>query len=271
LFACFVFLFLLLFRPFGLGTSGNLFIWVSAGYGLCTLQGMLLINMAAYKWFSKYFNEETWTLGKELFWILCNILFIGVINALYSALIGFWAFSLWQLIKLELFTLAVAVFPVTILLLLREAKLKQHYHKQAELLNGKINSFSRAQLHALQSASADAMLHIPSQNAGEHLDIRLDELIYMHSADNYVEVFYHKNGTLQCSLIRNTLKVLASTFAGQTDLLRCHKSYLVNFKKVTHISGNAQGYKLHLIGILELIPVSRQHNKKIREHLYKRP
>jgi hypothetical protein len=271
LFGFFVFLFLLLFRPFGLSTSGNLFIWVSAGYGLCTLQGMLLINLVAHSWFPKFLNEDKWTLGKELFWILCNILFIGVINALYSALIGFWAFSLWQLIKLELFTLAVAVFPVTILLLLREAKLKRHYHEQAELLNGRINSFSRARLQAQQTAPNDAMLHIPSQNAGEYLDIRLDELIYMHSADNYVEVFYHKNGALQSTLLRNTLKVLASTFAGQADLLRCHKSYLVNFKKVTHISGNAQGYKLHLIGILELIPVSRQHNKKIREHLYKRP
>ena len=271
LFGFFVFLFLLLFRPFGLSTSGNLFIWVSAGYGLCTLQGMLLLNLAAHNWFPKFLNEDKWTLGKELFWILCNILFIGVINALYSALIGFWAFSFWQLIKLELFTLAVAVFPVSILLLLREARLKRLYHEQAELLNGKINSYSRMQSNAGQTLLQKEPLHIPSQNAGEDLYINPDDLVYIHSADNYVEVFYHKNGGLQHTLIRNTMKALEGKFTGHGDILRCHKSYLVNFRKVTHISGNAQGYRLHLSGVNNLIPVSRQQNNAVRERLYKRP
>lgn len=271
LFGCFVFLFLLLFRPFGLSTSGNLFIWVSAGYGLCTLQGMLQINLAAHKWFPKFLNEETWTLGRELFWILCNILFIGLLNALYSALIGFWAFSLWQLIKLELFTLAVAVFPVTILLLVREAKLKRHYHEQAELLNGKINAYSRLHHNAKQTVSSVQSVSIPSQIAGESLDINLNDLVYMHSADNYVEVFYLRNGVLEHTLLRNTLKAIAAALSVHTDLLRCHKSYLINFSKVTHISGNAQGYRLHLSGVQALIPVSRQQNSNVRGRLYKRP
>jgi len=232
---------------------------------------MLLINLAAHKWFPKFLNEETWTLGRELFWILCNILFIGIINALYSALIGFWAFSLWQLIKLELFTLAVAVFPVTILLLLREAKLKRHYHEQAELLNGKINAYSRVHQNVRQTDSPAQALRIPSQNSGEHLDLSLENLVYMHSADNYVEVFYLKDGILQSTLLRNTLKAIAAALAVHSDLLRCHKSYLINFSKVTHISGNAQGYRLHLNGVQALIPVSRQQNNNVRGRLYKRP
>ena len=51
------------------------------------------------------------------------------------------------------------------------------------------------------------------------------------------------------------------------QFFRCHKSYLVNLHQVKHISGNAQGHKLHLFYGDELIPVSRKNNSIIKEKL----
>jgi DNA-binding LytR/AlgR family response regulator len=50
-----------------------------------------------------------------------------------------------------------------------------------------------------------------------------------------------------------------------TDIFRCHKSYLINLTQVAHISGNAQGYKLHLQNSTIEIPVSRTLNATIKE------
>lgn len=47
------------------------------------------------------------------------------------------------------------------------------------------------------------------------------------------------------------------------EFYRCHRTYIVNLQKVKHISGNAQGYKLHLENIDTLIPVSRSLNEGI--------
>jgi DNA-binding LytR/AlgR family response regulator len=52
---------------------------------------------------------------------------------------------------------------------------------------------------------------------------------------------------------------------GKQNIYRCHKSYLVNLAKVNHVSGNAQGYKLHLKDVEDQIPVSRKLNEEIKE------
>jgi DNA-binding LytR/AlgR family response regulator len=51
---------------------------------------------------------------------------------------------------------------------------------------------------------------------------------------------------------------------------RCHRSYLVNLNYIRHISGNATGYKLHLEGVNDLIPVSRNLNNEIIEKINSR-
>ena len=70
------------------------------------------------------------------------------------------------------------------------------------------------------------------------------------------------------SLDENTLKkvtyrITLSTFEIQlkeaSSLVRCHRSYMVNLKKVKNISGNAQGLRLELINQSEIIPVSRKY------------
>ena len=38
---------------------------------------------------------------------------------------------------------------------------------------------------------------------------------------------------------------------------RCHRSYLVNTALVDYVSGNAQGYQLHLKGTDQEVPVGR--------------
>ena len=95
--------------------------------------------------------------------------------------------------------------------------------------------------------------------------------MFMRSADNYVEVFYHRANQTRCELIRTTLKLCTDLFAQQENILRCHKSYLVNLRFVNHVSGNAQGYKLHLKHTDELVPVSRTHNEVIKTRLSNHP
>jgi hypothetical protein len=41
----------------------------------------------------------------------------------------------------------------------------------------------------------------------------------------------------------------------------------VNLPAVEHVSGNAQGYKLHLKNVQELVPVSRNLNAQLTEQL----
>jgi len=47
------------------------------------------------------------------------------------------------------------------------------------------------------------------------------------------------------------------------NIVRCHKSYIVNAKKVNKIHGNARGYFLNIKNIDFSIPVSRNFPKEL--------
>lgn len=265
-FGVFVFVFLLAFQPFGISTSKTFnIILLSASYGFCTIFVMMLLNVFITPLFPKYFNEEKWTVGREVFWVMINIFIIGFVNAAYSSIAGIWSFSLKQFLFFELFTLLIAVFPVTALILMRASGLNKKFHKSAESLNGKINSGTRNDANLYDESDKTKNLLIASNTKNESLSVSLENLIYINSSDNYIEVVYHNNGQFTKTLLRNSLKSVQEDLKEFKSIFRCHNSYIVNLKKVIHISGNAQGYKLHLKGCGEQIPVSRNRIGNLKQ------
>lgn len=257
-FGFFVFVFLFVFQPFGIGAAKTFnLLLLSASYGLCTTFVMLLLNVFITPLFPNYFNEEKWTVGREIFWVMLNIFIIGFVNAVFSSISGIWLFSLKQFLFFEIFTLLVSVFPVSALILMRANGLNKKFHKSAETLNGKINSGTRNDLNISKESDKTKILLIGSNSKNESLSVSLDNLVYINSSDNYIEVVYNENGHFAKTLLRNSLKSVQDDLKELECIYRCHKSYIVNLKKVIHISGNAQGYKLHLKGSSEQIPVSR--------------
>ena len=52
-----------------------------------------------------------------------------------------------------------------------------------------------------------------------------------------------------------------------SGLFRCHRAFIINLDKVTHVEGNAQGYKLRIQDYEELIPVSRNLSAEFSDRL----
>lgn len=119
-----------------------------------------------------------------------------------------------------------------------------------------------------QPKSKPAVVCIPTENKEEDFEIQAEDLLYIQTSDNYLEIFYLENNLISKKLIRNTLKSVSEVLEDDfPQFFRCHKSYLVNLHQVKHISGNAQGYRLHLFYGNELLPVSRQNNSIIKEKI----
>ena len=104
-------------------------------------------------------------------------------------------------------------------------------------------------------------------NIHESLRLTKEELICIKGMDNYIEVHYFSEGNFKKAILRNTLKAMESFFEEDIQIFRCHKSYLINLRHVVDISGNAQGYRLHLEGLEITIPVSRSLNTQIKDIL----
>lgn len=267
-FGLFVFGFLLIFQPFGLATLPQGIWQVSLGYGFTTFLIMVLLNVVVFTLLPQYFNEQKWTVGRELFWACVNISLIGLANAAYTAYIGLGAFSLYNVLWYQVYTFVIGLFPVMATVLLREAALKRKYEAAAAVLNTEIHQHEAV---ATYTPREDVRVLLASETANDNLELSLSDLCYIRSSDNYVEVYYQTKHGPAKKLLRNTLKQIAEDLSGYPNLFRCHKSYLVNLDNVKHVSGNAQGYKLHLSAMEDLVPVSRQLNEEIKRRLADAP
>jgi hypothetical protein len=261
----FVFLFLSGFRPFQLDSLQHSVGLAAAGFGAVTAAVMLLMNLGIPALLPTRFDEERWTAGKQLAWTLGNIFVIGLFNFLFFSFAYLGGLSLNNLLWFQAYTLAVGIFPVSILTLWKNGRDSEKYQSAAVVLNQKMR---RPERSAAQT-DEDAAIEIPSQNLGEEsLLVPLRSLLYIRAAGNYLEVFHHHpSGGISKSLIRNTLKTVEEKLGAHPCLFRCHKSYLANLLHLERASGNAQGYKLHLVGAEDPIPVSRQHNETIKTKL----
>jgi hypothetical protein len=75
--------------------------------------------------------------------------------------------------------------------------------------------------------------------------VKKENLLYLESAENYVTICYLSKGKISKYLIRDTLKKMEENFSG-TEIIRCHRSYIVNFEKVKVIRKDKDGLKLEL-------------------------
>jgi LytTr DNA-binding domain len=89
--------------------------------------------------------------------------------------------------------------------------------------------------------------------------IKKENLLYLESAENYVNICYLNKGKVSKYLLRDTLKKIEENFSG-TEIIRCHRSFMVNFEKVKVIRKERDGLKLEFDNpSVTDIPVSKTY------------
>jgi len=260
-----VFFVLAFLRPFGLAAYTYSFVFRDALiFGLVTLIAVR-INFSLFKYLviKGVFIEEKWVVWMEILLEIWLLLFIGICNAITAHLIYAVPYTLSFLIEGITQTLIVGMFPSLAILAIRQYTLLKKYTSLAIKLDKKISTSPLL----IKEKNLEHTLPVYFQDEVSHTEIKVnpDTIIYFLAADNYIKIFFFQNNCTQSLLVRGTLKNVEEKLTEHSKFYRCHRSYLVNLSYVRHISGNAQGYKLHLEGTEELIPVSRSLNNEIAE------
>lgn len=257
IYGTFVALFLLVFQPFGLSNMGGFLFKVCLIYGSITTAAIIILNIVIAPLFPNYFDEQKWNTGREIVWTIINILSIGLANAIYTSYLSDSSMSIKYILIFELYTFMVSVLPITFIIIYQESKSSRRYIELSQDINHKLTAHT----------NPISTIIIDSQNQNEELMINSSDLLFIKAADNYIEVYYLERGEVRNSMLRNTLKSVEEIFTENENIIRCHKSYLVNLQYVNNVSGNAQGYKLHFRFTDIPIPVSRKLNDFVKEKL----
>jgi len=112
---------------------------------------------------------------------------------------------------------------------------------------------------------ATRFIDLTSDNENDNIRILVSEVVYIKSADNYVEVGYMEDKEFKKRMIRNTLKNIEKQLKEFNNFVRTHRSSIVNIQYIKKLNKNFNSYWLTLENIEETIPVSRQYLLAVRE------
>lgn len=92
----------------------------------------------------------------------------------------------------------------------------------------------------------------------------LSNLYFIESDDNYIQVWYKdRSGELKQYMLRCKLKTIEDSFT-DSELVRCHRKYIVNITKVRTLTAERDGYCIDLgIPSVDPIPVSKTYEETV--------
>lgn len=256
----FVFLFLLIFQPFGLTHELPYKFWIILGYGVITSIGIWVFHYSLMHLFSDIFEERKWYLWKEILYSMSIIVFIAILNLLYSASLGFFALTLESMAYSLFMTASLGVFPVTLGIIINYYFHLKKNVSEANFIGKNIN---KSPLHSTGKPKKEKLM-ITNAEGTEKIPVSASDLIRIEAAQNYVEVVYLEEGEMKRTLLRNTLKAVSDQLKSYPFLVQTHRSHLINLKKVDQIEGNAQGLQLRSKVLDNAVPVSRSKISRVK-------
>jgi DNA-binding LytR/AlgR family response regulator len=246
----FIFLFLFVFQPFELYTLP----WAdrleaTLGYGAVTTFVLLIFYDVLPRLVPAWFDPARWTVGRHIIFLSLAIAVIAFGNLLWSRWLQFFPLTAAMLLYMTAITFLIGLFPAFAFTALTYIRFVRRYGTPATVV-------ATPNVPATHAAANVVLI---AENEKDRLELPVEALLYLESADNYTQVVYRRHdGVVTRTLLRGSLTRFEQQLA-LPDVRRCHRSYIVNLRQVERISGNAQGYKLHLVGVETPVPVARRY------------
>lgn len=277
LIGCFISLFLVVFKPFGLN------LWVTdykilklAGFGLVSFLIPSLVASLMLIITPKKILEDQWKVWKEILLVVIVIALIAFGNLAYMAIWDITSITLSGYANILLATCLIGIFPVTGFVVLKYNQLLKINLAQAKMVNEALHRHvsPHAPAKAIDevngslpvNTSATNMLVLVAENGKDKIELSTEQVLYIESADNYSDIIYKEGKERKKQLIRSSLKRMEAQIS-DANIIRCHRTFIVNLGKVKSIEGNAAGYRLYLYDTDDVVPVSRNYGSSVVEKL----
>jgi len=231
-------IFILVFKPFGIeNQTGDWFVdIIILSLGIVFFLSVLLMEFIIPKIIPKIF--EKWNLGKAIVWYAWVILFVGAIMFTYKSYLGGFRDFTWT----EYFFVLGRILGIGITV--------------SFFVLGILSYLNRNRL-SLISSTENYRIEVPN---AKPIQLNLNQVMYIVSDDNYVDVHMVANGKRKKLVIRSSLKNIESQIVNPlSPIYRCHRKYLINIAYFKVKKNTSRNTSLQLINYAENIPVSKQY------------
>lgn len=254
--AAFALIFINIYSPFGVDTwmdvtSFQLFLYSS----IVILIGMLVIVISRVLMYLTT-RRRAIRYGAYALWIVGEILSLALVYAIIQKFFLRGSYDFMFIMKNTVrITAFIILLPYVIYwlylsfrdkyILLEKMSLSRSPYEMAEIA-GKLPGMN-------------AMIAFHDEKGVLRFSIKRDDLLYLEAADNYVIIHYLDNNKQARYMIRTTLKRIEQEPAG-TELVRCHRSYMVNIDNVKVIRKEKEGLIISFESPANLsLPISKTY------------
>ncbi len=246
-----------LFQPFDLSTlkREDKYLLIG-GIIFVTFVGLSINLLLIPAFLSKKNIFKNWTVLKEIWWNIWILFTLASGYFIYFRISGSFSFSLYILLKI----LVISAIPISILIPYNRNRLLKNYLQSALELNTYLEK---------KANPIPEIVHLKSDYEKDDLSVDVNTLLYIRSANNYIEVFWTEKGKTLSQLIRCTLKYAEDAFVDYPYIFKCHRAFIVNINFVKKVEGKSQGYTLYVGGDNHLVYVSRNFILQFKEKFHK--
>ncbi|MDW3196848.1 MAG: LytTR family DNA-binding domain-containing protein [Cytophagales bacterium] len=228
----FMFVVLYLYNAFNIQTgtsySGHSLLFRSICFGLITF-----LSVGAQEWWIRQ-RLIIDSRKKRAIWYAIEILVTA--HLVYLLFNYFWAWKEWYWISYGLMMIEVPmvlVIPISVVsILFKEPKTELD------------------------------LLVLKAEGGKVSLAIKPQDLLFIKAEENYVNIHHLINGQVEKQLIRKTMKEILQELRDQPNMVRCHRSYLINRTKILRLVQSPKKLELDL-GFNSIIPVSKTYQEEV--------
>jgi hypothetical protein len=256
--AAFAFLFIILYKPFNVEHWAEVsqFVFVACVLGIVLL-GM---SIAAISRVIMYYHTKKHdiTLGSYTVWVFVELVLMAIAYTICSILTDVQE-DIWIAFKSALLnTSLILLIPYIVCIIAFTLQDRNQRLRQIE------EDYDKA---IQQRAVTKGLISFFDERGELQLSVTKDNLLYIESADNYIYIWYMKSNLPKKLMLRNTLKRTAELLA-DTNVMRCHRGYMVNMEQVKVLRREKDSFYLELgIEGVKDIPVSKTYGDAVLKWL----
>ncbi len=212
-------------------------------------------------------NRIRFTAARYMAWLMCEniVISLGYTVLTFQLLPGITSSSIPAIaVRVLFFVTMITAIPYSLVTLYVAYRTKSEELEAALDERDRLRGELRAGRAASETATAAApqlpqMINLYDNNGTLRLTITVDSLYYLESQDNYVKVHYKHNDKFSVYMLRSRTSSIEESLAG-TGMIRCHRSYIINVRKIAFIGEEHKSYYVTLNDEqIKRIPVSKRY------------
>ena len=256
--AAFAFLFIIIYKPFNVEHWAEVsrFVFIACVLGIVLL-GMSIAAISRVI-MCYYAKKRSITYLKYIAWAGIEVVLMSVAFTICSTLTGVQLDIAEAFEKSLLNTSLILLIPYIVCITALTLQDRNERLRQIE------DDYDKAMQ---QRAEGKGIISLYDERGELQLSVNKDSLLYIESADNYINIWYMKGNQPKKLMLRNTLKRTAELLA-DTHVMRCHRGFMVNMEQVKVLRREKDSFFLELgIEGIKDIPVSKTYGDAVMKWL----